>query len=162
MKDIVNMKAPDTNAAVQKALLGAIVLTRYNNKCYRIDDIDWNLKPSSTFVDHSGQEKSFVDYYKKQYNITIRDPNQPMLISRAKRKTAEEEDVAKLIALVPELCNLTGLTDQMKADFRVMKDVAQFTRVTPNQRQQVNLHVSFILTQSYGLLVPYMIFLASK
>ena len=138
MKDIVNMKAPDTNAAVQKALLGAIVLTRYNNKCYRIDDIDWSLKPSSKFVDHSGQEKSFIDYYKKQYNITIKDPNQPMLISRAKRKTAEEADVAKLIALVPELCNLTGLTDQMKADFRVMKDVAQFTRVTPNQRQQVN------------------------
>ena len=39
--------------------------------------------------------------------------------------------------LIPELCNMTGLTDQMKADFRVMKDVAQFTRVTPNQRQQV-------------------------
>ena len=64
-----------------------------------------------------------------------------MLINRAKKKTAEEADVAKLIALVPELCNLTGLTDQMKNDFRVMKDVALFTRVTPNQRQLVrNLH----------------------
>ena len=78
-----------------------------------------------------------MDYYKKQYNITIKDPKQPMLISRANKKTHEEADVAKLIALVPELCNMTGLTDQMKADFRVMKDVAQFTRVTPNQRQQV-------------------------
>ena len=42
------------------------------------------------------------------------------------------------IALVPELCNMTGLTDQMKADFKVMKDVAQFTRVTPTQRQEVS------------------------
>ena len=84
-----------------------------------------------------GRETSFIEYYKKQYNLSIKDPKQPMLISRSKRKTAQEDDVPKLIALVPELCNLTGLTDQMKADFRVMKDVAQFTRVTPNQRQQV-------------------------
>jgi len=136
LKDIVNQKVPDMRAAVQKALLGAVILTRYNNKCYRVDDIDWEMTPSSTFTDHNGVEKSFIDYYKKHYNISIKDSKQPMLISRAKRKTAEEADVAKLIALVPELCNLTGLTDQMKADFRVMKDVAQFTRVTPNQRQQ--------------------------
>ena len=63
-----------------------------------------------------------------------------MLISRAKKKTHEEVDVAKLIALVPELCNMTGLTDQKKANFlqgHVMKDVAQSTRVTLNQMQQV-------------------------
>ena len=135
---VLAQKPADTRAAVAKALLGCIVLTRYNNKSYRVDDIDWEMSPNSTFVDHSGQEKSFVDYYKKHYNIAIKDPKQPMLISRAKRKTAEESDVSKLIALVPELCNLTGLTDQMKADFKVMKDVAQFTRVTPSQRQQVN------------------------
>ena len=69
--------------------------------------------------------------------LRSRTPKQPMLINRAKKKTAEEADVAKLIALVPELCNLTGLTDQMKNDFRVMKDVALFTRVTPHQRQLV-------------------------
>jgi len=136
IKDIIAQKLPDMQAAVTKALLGAVILTRYNNKCYRVDDIDWSMTPSSKFTDHTGQEKSFMDYYKKQYNITIKDPKQPMLISRAKKKTHEEADVAKLIALVPELCNMTGLTDQMKADFRVMKDVAQFTRVTPNQRQQ--------------------------
>ena len=43
-----------------------------------------------------------------------------------------------MIYLIPELCTLTGLTDQMKADFKVMKDVAQFTRVTPTQRQEVS------------------------
>ena len=134
---MVAQKLPDMQAGVQKALLGAVILTRYNNRCYRVDDIDWDMSPSSKFQDHNGRETSFIEYYKKQYNISIKDPKQPMLISRSKRKTAQEDDVPKLIALVPELCNLTGLTDQMKADFRVMKDVAQFTRVTPNQRQQV-------------------------
>ena len=125
LKDIVNHKIPDIDMRpdVQKALLGAVIITRYNNKCYRVDDIDWEMTPSSIFTDHNGVEKSFIDYYKKHYNISIKDSKQPMLISRAKRKTAEDADVAKLIALVPELCHLTGLKDQMKADIRDMKDV---------------------------------------
>ena len=139
IKDVLAQKPTDTQGAVLKALLGAVVLTRYNNKCYKVDDIDWEMSPSSKFVDHNGEEKSFMDYYKKHYGITIKDAKQPMLINRAKKKTTEEADVAKLIALVPELCNLTGLTDQMKNDFRVMKDVALFTRVTPNQRQLVRI-----------------------
>ena len=34
MKDVINQKG-DVQAGVQKALLGAVILTRYNNKCYR-------------------------------------------------------------------------------------------------------------------------------
>ena len=37
---------------------------------------------------------------------------------------------------MPELCNLTGLTQKMRDDFRVMKDVGDHTRVTPEQRQR--------------------------
>ena len=54
LKDIVNIRV-----AVQKALLGAFILTRYNNKCYRVDDIDWEMTPSSTFTDYNEVEKSF-------------------------------------------------------------------------------------------------------
>ena len=56
-----------------------------------------------------------------------------------------------MIYLIPELCRLTGLTDQMKADFKVMKDVAQFTRVTPTQRQEVS---STLLIQYNINLIP--------
>ena len=40
-------------------------LVRYNNKTYRIDDIDWESTPQSTFKLFSGQEITFMDYYKK-------------------------------------------------------------------------------------------------
>lgn len=30
---------------------------------------------------------------------------------------------------------MTGLTDKMRADFKVMKDIAEYTRISPNQRQ---------------------------
>jgi hypothetical protein len=45
------------------------------------------------------------------------------------------QEVEQLVCLVPELCYLTGLTDNMRNDFHVMKDIAMYTRITPNQRQ---------------------------
>ena len=93
------------------------------------------MSPDSKIVNHNG--KSFIDYYKKHHGITIKDEEQLMLINRDKKKTAKEANIAKVIALVSELCNVTSLTDQMNNDFRVMKDVALSTRVNPHQRQLV-------------------------
>lgn len=45
------------------------------------------------------------------------------------------QELEQLVCLVPELCFLTGLTDDMKNDFHVMKEIAMYTRITPNQRQ---------------------------
>lgn len=45
-----------------KKVIGTTVLTDYNNKTYRIDDIDFNQSPATTFDTKSGPE-SFVDYY---------------------------------------------------------------------------------------------------
>ena len=38
---------------------------RYNNRTYRIDDINWDVTPMSTFKSSTGEEISFYDYYKK-------------------------------------------------------------------------------------------------
>ena len=141
MADVAKAK-PNSRDEVSKALMGAVVLTRYNNQTYIVDDVAWDQDASDTFKDDTGREKSFVDYYRQKYNIDIKDKKQLMLVSRAKRKTREEEDVPKNILLVPELCKMTGLTDQMRSDFRVMKDVAQFTRVTPMQRLEVRLFIT--------------------
>jgi hypothetical protein len=43
---------------VQKAVIGASVLTRYNNRMYRIDDIDFDKSPRSTFATHGGEDVS--------------------------------------------------------------------------------------------------------
>lgn len=42
-----------------------------------------------------------------------------------------------LIALIPELCRPTGLTDAMKRDFRLGRMIGEVTRPVPEQR--VNL-----------------------
>ena len=46
-----------------RQLVGTVVVTRYNNRTYRIDDIAWDKNPKSTFMDHTGKNISFVEYY---------------------------------------------------------------------------------------------------
>ena len=42
----------------------------------------------------------------------------------------------KQIHLMPEVCFMTGLTDGMRADFRIMKDLAEYTRQTPAVKRE--------------------------
>ena len=49
-----------------------------------MDDLDFSKSPTNTFLDHTGREKSYMDYYREQYNIQIKDPKQPLLLSRSK------------------------------------------------------------------------------
>lgn len=46
-----------------KELLGHIVITRYNNRTYRVDDVEWNKSPKDTFTLMDGTQTSFVEYY---------------------------------------------------------------------------------------------------
>ncbi|MEJ1272753.1 hypothetical protein NN561_003606 [Cricetulus griseus] len=119
----------------QKQLVGLIVLTRYNNKTYRIDDIDWSVKPTHAFQKRDGSEITYMDYYKQQYNITLSDLNQPVLVSLLKRKRKDSSE-PQMVHLVPELCFLTGLSSQATSDFHLMKAVAEETRLSPVGRQQ--------------------------
>ena len=78
------MCSPGKIGANFPSLFHSRVLFRYNNKSYRIDDIDFNQTPNDTFVDHYGREKKYKDYYKEHYNLEIKDLKQPLLMSRAK------------------------------------------------------------------------------
>ncbi|KFQ91864.1 Piwi-like 1, partial [Nipponia nippon] len=120
--------------ACAKELIGLIVLTKYNNRTYRVDDIDWDANPQCTFRKADGSEISYVDYYRRQYNQEITDLNQPVLISQSRRKRGSM--MLGPVVLIPELCFLTGLTEKMRNDFNMMKDLAVHTRLPPEQRQR--------------------------
>ncbi|KAG7312304.1 Protein argonaute-3 [Plutella xylostella] len=138
IQEEVQRNGADWKKSVSEILIGCSVMTTYNKKLFRVDSIDDSLTPRSTFVKtQDGQEVkvSFVDYYKKNYGIDIMDMDQPMLISRdTKRMPGSEKPTDFMICLVPELCQMTGLTDNQRSNFRLMKDVATYTRITPNQR----------------------------
>lgn len=111
-----------------------MVITRYNNKTYRVDDVAYDKKPSDSF-ERGETSESYIEYYKRQYNIEIRDLKQPLLISRKEvRMSGEAEKREYVFCLIPELCYLTGLTDEMRSNFTVMKDLATYTKLTPHAR----------------------------
>lgn len=56
-----------------------------------------------------------------------------MLVSRSNDRQRRQGQ-SDLIALIPELCRATGFTDDMRNNFRLMKAVADHTRVGPAQR----------------------------
>nr|AUF83002.1 piwil1 [Scophthalmus maximus] len=116
-----------------KELVGLIVLTKYNNKTYRIDDFAWDKTPCNTFT-RGDEEVSFKNYFKKQYNQDIADDNQVLLVSHIKKMGPSGGHPGPAL-LVPELCYLTGLTDKMRKDFKIMKDLSEHTRLNPDQRQ---------------------------
>ena len=53
----------------------------------------------------------------------------------AEFRSDAQEEANRVIMLIPELTYLTGMSDAMRADFRVMKDIAVHTRITPDQRR---------------------------
>uniref|UniRef100_A0A8C1NII3 Piwi-like RNA-mediated gene silencing 1 n=1 Tax=Cyprinus carpio TaxID=7962 RepID=A0A8C1NII3_CYPCA len=130
--------------ACTKELVGLIILTKYNNKTYRIDDIAWDHTPNNTFK-KGDTEISFKNYFKTQYGLDITDGNQVLLVSHVKRLGPSGRPPPGPAMLVPEFCYLTGLTDKMRADFNIMKDLASHTRLSPEQREtRINRLISNI------------------
>ncbi|TDG47295.1 hypothetical protein AWZ03_006288 [Drosophila navojoa] len=125
-------ESEDYQAAFRREVIGVIVLTDYNNKTYRVDDVDFQSSPVSKFNTKEG-DISYVEYYKKRYNIIIRDHKQPLLVSHPTEKNIRG-GVNQLIMLIPELARATGLTDEMRSNFQLMKAMGEHTRLTPNRR----------------------------
>ncbi|XP_055204880.1 piwi-like protein 2 isoform X2 [Gorilla gorilla gorilla] len=117
-----------------KLLVGNIVITRYNNRTYRIDDVDWNKTPKDSFTMSDGKEITFLEYYSKNYGITVKEEDQPLLIHRPSERQNNHGMLLKgEILLLPELSFMTGIPEKMKKDFRAMKDLAQQINLSPKQ-----------------------------
>ncbi|XP_076749124.1 argonaute 3 [Xylocopa sonorina] len=130
---------PNFKDIIVREVVGLSVFTRYNNRTYRVDDIAWDRDP--TYVFDKGSDKiSLLDYYKLHWNLQIKDKNQPLLVHCAKNKLPSGETQQQLILLVPELCYIASLSESIRSDFRVMKDLDVLTKMSPVARRDVFRH----------------------
>uniref|UniRef100_A0A671Q2N0 Piwi-like protein 2 n=1 Tax=Sinocyclocheilus anshuiensis TaxID=1608454 RepID=A0A671Q2N0_9TELE len=139
--DVMNLIYQGSRESFQdectKEFVGSIVITRYNNRTYRIDDIEWSKSPKDTFTLADGTVTTFVDYYRKNYGITIKELDQPLLIHRPKERSKPGGKVITgEILLLPELSFMTGIPEKMRKDFRVMKDLTMHINVGAEQHTQ--------------------------
>ena len=77
------------------------------------------------------ETSTFAEYYQKTYGITIKDLRQPLVV--AKNKTQRR------VHLIPELLRTTGLTDQEKANGKLMAELAVTTKKEPTDRNNIIL-----------------------
>ncbi|KAL7044980.1 hypothetical protein ACKWTF_002125 [Chironomus riparius] len=141
-------RVPEIRTAFSKEIIGTVVLTRYNNRTYRIDDVRFDLNPKSTFK-AGDKEISFIEYYKTRYNLIINDPKQPLLVSNPKARDIRDGRNEPVL-LIPELCFTTGLTDSMRSDFNVMKRLGEYTRMDPTKRVERLEEFSRRMNQTEG------------
>uniref|UniRef100_A0A672JUQ3 Piwi-like protein 2 n=1 Tax=Sinocyclocheilus grahami TaxID=75366 RepID=A0A672JUQ3_SINGR len=139
--DVMNLIYQGSRTSFQdectKEFVGSIVITRYNNRTYRIDDIEWSKSPKDTFTLADGTVTTFVDYYRKNYGITIKELDQPLLIHRPKERSKPGGKVITgEILLLPELSFMTGIPEKMRKDFKAMKDLTMHINVGAEQHTQ--------------------------
>lgn len=127
----------DFRRAVEDEIVDTIVMTTYNRKTYRVSDIDWNLTPNSTFI-RKGRTLSLAEYCKETYLVEVRDMTQPLLVIRPTPRELRDpkfpKDPSCKIYLIPETCQMTGLTQGMRANFGLMKDLATHLHTGPVER----------------------------
>ncbi|XP_013389895.1 piwi-like protein 1 [Lingula anatina] len=121
---------------VEELVRNKIVMTNYGkNRTYTVLGVCYDPPLyQRTFQTKSG-EVSFLDYYKKAYDIDIKDGMQPLL--RVKVKKNE-----KPALLVPELCSLTGIPADVRSNFYQMRALTNAQKMTP--REQVGRLSNFI------------------
>ncbi|CAF1367290.1 unnamed protein product [Adineta steineri] len=108
----------DYQESARKELVNKLVLTRYDNRTQRIDNIDFNLTPA-TFLLNDDSQTTLVDYYLNKFDIVMKDPHQPLIVY-CPRRPGEHTNI-EANYLVPELCYLTGLSDRAHRDARARK-----------------------------------------
>lgn len=103
---------------------------------YKIEGIIKDQNPLSTFS-KNGQKITYKEYYKTNYGICINDEKQNLIKTSVKKKRLVEGKLveeSETIVLVPELLNLTGMEDDERANFNIMKKLANFTKMEPQER----------------------------
>ncbi|XP_033926325.1 piwi-like protein 2 [Melopsittacus undulatus] len=136
MRSIYRQSPGSFQEECMKQLVGSVVITRYNNRTYRLHDIDWSKTPQDTFTLASGEVVTFSSYYSKTYGITIKELEQPLLIHRPKEKLSPEgKPRLDLVLLVPELTFMTGIPE-LRKDSRMLREVMETMRQSPQQHYQ--------------------------
>merc|ERR1719391_1488440 len=128
------MKGSGGQEGCKRTLLGQIIMTKYNNKTYRIDDIDFKKNPSDKFPRRDGSEITYIQYYQERFGIKITDLKQPLIVSMPTKQEQRKWGRTDPVYLIPEICNMTGLSDDQRANFKLMAAVGEYTRPTPPQR----------------------------
>ena len=134
-KDSENFSLPEEHQ--KEFFVGKTVVANYGNyRMYKIHDVAFKKNLLSPFPNK--EFKNYAEYFKKRYP-TIKDfyyKKQFLLVHKRRLPDRNEQGEVQYekVYLVPELLSPTGLTDEMRGDFKLMKEVATNTSIRPSKR----------------------------
>eukprot|EP00930_Biecheleria_cincta_P069337 TRINITY_DN57089_c0_g1_i1.p1 TRINITY_DN57089_c0_g1~~TRINITY_DN57089_c0_g1_i1.p1 ORF type:complete len:826 (+),score=168.70 TRINITY_DN57089_c0_g1_i1:36-2513(+) len=123
---------PEIMYAWQKLCVSATVVTFYNNRVYRIKAVHFDMHPGMEFDMYQRDEKkwqkiTFADYYQAFYDKTVTYGKQPLLEAHAEKESER-------VYLLPELCALTGIADDIRKDKNMLTEALKQAKVSPQER----------------------------
>ena len=131
-----NYKNGEYTRKVNEFFKNYSVMTIYgNHKVYKIDAVSSGSYVTNKMINYKDKngiitEISLQKYYKDQYQRDIKNLDQPLLISYVKNSKGENDP----IYLVPELCYLTGMDEDMLSMESLRKSMTTRTKVSPKDR----------------------------
>ena len=81
---------------------------------------------------------TYQEYFKEAYGLKVTNPKQPLLKAVKNiqkvidKQTKKIKEVKHYVYLVPEFVSPTGMTDEQRADFRTMKSLDPYTKLSPS------------------------------
>ena len=115
-----NLHSEEVQREICEYFRGKTVIAQYGSyRAYRIGEVSFDKNIENTDFTSVKEGKSVTvnikNYYKNQYNIDIKNNNQPLLIEeQPKRFNKNEEQVIRY--LIPELVYLTGVDELDERD----------------------------------------------
>lgn len=130
MDEIIFKNGPRGRRLITEELVGKIVMARYGmNATYKIEDILFHESPMSTFSDSENHTITYLEYYSKRYQQTIERDGQPLILARKNYK-------CEAVRLIPELCKMTGLSEELLNDRRVKDSFSLHTKLNPDKKRK--------------------------
>jgi aubergine-like protein len=84
---------------------------------------------SASFERKDGSSITYRDYFRDRYKLDIKELKQPMLISMPKDKDRRRGDMEH-VKIIPELTQMTGLTDEQRDNYKLTAVSSNFTVFT--------------------------------
>jgi aubergine-like protein len=115
------------------------VLMKYGNlKVYKIESLEFKMNPKNKFYyAKEGKEISYVEYFQTKYGYKVKNEGQPLvkvLAKKVKFSNKLEAEKVEFIYIIPEMLTLTGLSDAQRSNFKIMKSLDPYTKLSPQRR----------------------------
>ena len=126
-----NYKNQKNQERIKNSLISKSFKVKYAKRNYIIDDISFDRNPNNTnFINFEGETILLKKYYLERHNIKIENLEQPLLI--VKVKGPQDKEIS--LYFIPELCYFAGLDDEATKDGYFMKQLANETKLKPEDR----------------------------